>query len=287
MIGSYIKRVLLVATIGVLSASGSLPALAQSKNPTLEWFSWSIFRLTSPSGKVFLTNPFVTNPFSPVTVDDFKKVDYVLVATGHGDEIGQTDKIALKTGAKIFTTFTLSRGYFEPRKIPARQIFRVGPGSRVRVDGMTVRAVNAVHGSTTRDGLSDASAMGFMITFENGLTVYFAGSTALTTDMRLWGRLYKPDVAILPLGTSTDPADVVEMVRLLRTDNPNLKTIVPHHQNVGLKVRAGIPPKRAKGIARRFNSGTKPADLAAALKASGLPVTMINPELGKVYELTK
>jgi L-ascorbate metabolism protein UlaG (beta-lactamase superfamily) len=161
----------LIAATGLLVATGSAPALAQSKNPTLEWLSWSIFRLTSPAGKVFLTNPFVTNPFSPVKVDDFKKVDYILVADGHGDEIGQTDKIALNTGAKIFITFTLSRGYFEPRKIPAKQIFRVGPGSRVLIDGITVRAVNSVHGSTTRNGLSDASAMGFMITFENGLTV--------------------------------------------------------------------------------------------------------------------
>jgi len=287
MIGSFIKRGLMIAATGVLVAGGSPPAFAQSKNPTLEWLSWSIFRLTSPSGKVFLTNPFVANPFSPVKVEDFKKVDYILVADGHGDEIGQTDKIALRTGAKIFTTFTLSRGYFEPRKIPAKQIFRVGPGSRVVTDGITVRAVNSVHGSTTRDGLSDASAMGFMITFENGLTVYFAGSTALTMDMRLWGRLYKPDVAILPLGVNSDPNDVVEMVKLLRTDNPNLKTIVPHHHNVGLKVRAGIPAKRAKGIARRFNSGTTPADLAAALKASDLPVTLLDPELGKVYELTR
>ncbi len=287
MAASLIRRVLLIAVTGVLLTVSPLSSFAQSKNPTLEWFSWSIFRLTSPSGKVFLTNPFVDNPFSQVTVDDFKKVDYILVADGHGDEIGQTDEIALKTKAKIFTTFTYSRGYFEPRKIPAQQIFRVGPGSRVRVDGMTVRAVNSVHGSTTRDGLSDASAMGFFITFENGLTVYFAGSTALTMDMQLWGRLYKPDVAILPLGTSSDPLDVVEMVKLLRTDNPNLKTIIPHHHNTGLKVRAGIPPDRAKAISQRFNSGTKPADLAAALKAAGLPVTMINPELGKVYELIK
>ena len=52
-------------------------------------------------------------------------------------------------------------------------------------------------------------------------------------------------------------------------------------------MRAGIPAKRAKAIFRRFNRGTKPADLAAALKAAGLPVTMIDPQLGKVYELTK
>ena len=287
MTTSFAKRLSLAAAVGLLLTGWSLETLAQSKNPTLEWFSWSIFRLTSPSGKVFLTNPFVVNPFSPVTVDDFKKVDYIFVATGHGDEIGQSDQIALKTKAKIFTSYTYARGYFQPRKVPAGQMLRVGPGARVRLGAITVRIVGAVHGSTTREGLSDASAMGFFITFENGLTVYFAGSTAVTMDMQLWGRLYKPHVAILPLTPNSDPRDVVEMVKLLRSGNPNLTTIIPHHHNAGLKVRAGIPAKRAKAILRRFNSGTTPADLAAALKASSLPVTMINPELGKVYELTK
>ena len=104
MTTSFAKRLSLAAAVGLLLTGWSLETLAQSKNPTLEWFSWSIFRLTSPSGKVFLTNPFVVNPFSPVTVDDFKKVDYIFVATGHGDEIGQSDQIALKTKAKIFTS---------------------------------------------------------------------------------------------------------------------------------------------------------------------------------------
>ncbi len=287
MTQSFAKRLSLAAVVGLLLSVWSLETFAQSKNPTLEWFSWSIFRLTSPGGKVFLTNPYVKNPFSQVTVDDFKKVDYIFVATGHGDEIGQSAEIALKTKAKVFTSYTYARGYFKPRKVPAGQMLRVGPGSRVRLGAITARIVGAVHGSATRKGLSDGSAMGIFLTFENGLTVYFAGSTAVTMDMQLWGRLYKPHVAILPLTRNSDPRDVVEMVRLLRTGNPNLRTVVPHHHTAGLKVRAGIPAKRAKSLSRRSNRGTKPADLAAALKASGLPVTMINPELGKVYQLTK
>lgn len=285
MIHSRIKSVALAGIMAL--ALGANDVAAQAKNVTLEWLSWSIFRITSPEGTVFLTNPFVSNPFSPVKVEDLKKVDYILVATGHGDEIGQTAKIALNTGARIFTSFTLSRGYFEPKKIPAKQIIRSGPGSRNVVDGVTVRNVTAVHGSTTRDGLSDGTAMGFFLTFSNDLTVYFAGSTALTMDMQLWGRLYKPDVVILPVTTSADPLDIVEMVKLLSTDNPNLKTVIPHHHNTGLKVTGDLPPARAKGIVQRFNSGTQPSDVKAALKAAGLPVTFLDPELGKVYELKK
>lgn len=245
-------------------------ALAQPGPVKMEWLSWSIFRFTSPAGKVILTNPFVKNPDSPVKVDDFAKVDVILVADGHGDEVGSTDEIALKTGAKIVSTFEMANVYFAPRKVPVTQVLRSNPGDWNRIDGITIRNVKSVHSSGTPDKLDGGAAMGFIIRFENGVTVYFAGSTALTLDMQLWGMLYKPDVAILPLSGGRDPQDIVHMVRLLRTENPNLRTIIPHHHRLK-------PPPAAP----------TPADMERALKASGLPVTVLNPELGKVYELMK
>ena len=244
--------------------------LAQTGPVKMEWLSWSIFRFTSPTGKVVLTNPFVTNPDSPVKVADFPKVDVIVVADGHTDEVGSTDEIALKTGAKIVTPFEMFSVFFEPRKVPVEQVHRSGPGDWLKLDGLTIRNVNSVHGSGTPDKLYGGPAMGFMIQFENGLTVYFAGSTALTMDMQLWGSLYKPDVAILPLSQNRDPQDIVHMVRFLRTDNPNLKTVIPHHH------RLQPPP----------GAGT-PEAMENALKAAGLPVTVLNPTLSKVYELTK
>ncbi|MBI1774448.1 MAG: MBL fold metallo-hydrolase [Proteobacteria bacterium] len=245
-------------------------AQAQTAPVKLEWFSWSIFRLTSPTGKVVLINPFVTNPDSPVKVDDFPKVDVIVVADGHGDEVGSTDEIAIKTGAKIVTSFEMYSVYFEPRKVPLSQVLRSSPGDWNKIDGITIRNVGSVHGSGTPDKLYGGAAMGFVMTFENGTTVYFGGSTALTLDMQLWGRLYKPDVAILHMSANKDPQELVEVVRLLRTDNPNLKTIIPHHH------RLVVPP-----------GGTTIADYEKAIKDSGLPVTLLNPELKKVYDLTR
>jgi hypothetical protein len=72
------------------------------------------------------------------------------------------------------------------------------------------------------------------------------------------------------MAANKDPQELVEVVRLLRTDNPNLKTVVPHHH------RLSVPP-----------GGTTIADYDKALKDSGLPVTLLNPELKKVYELPK
>ena len=191
--------------VAAMLAGWAGQAPAQSGPVKMEWLSWSIFRFTSPTGKVIVTNPFVTNPDSPVKVDAFTKVDVILVADGHRDEVGSTDEIAIKTGAKIVTPHEMWTAYFEPRKVPEAQMHRSQPGDWLRLDGLTIRNVAAVHGSGTVDKLNGGPAMGFMIHFENGLTVYFAGSTALTMDMQLWGMLYKPDVAILPLSGNRDP----------------------------------------------------------------------------------
>ena len=256
----------------VLWALAVVPAGAQMQTGVvrMEWLSWSIFRFTSPTGKVVLTNPFVTNPDSPVKVDDFSKVDVILVADGHADEVGSAAEIAVKTGAKIVSTLEMASAYFEPRNVPVTQVLRSNPGDWNKIDGITIRNVNSVHGSGTPEKMYGGSAMGFIVTFENGLVVYFAGSTALTMDMRVWGSLYKPDVAILPLSGGRDVEDIVHMVRFLRTDNPNLKTIIPHHHR--LKPPQGAPT---------------PADMEKALTLGGVPVRVLSPEVGKVYELTK
>jgi L-ascorbate metabolism protein UlaG (beta-lactamase superfamily) len=43
-------------------------------------------------------------------------------------------------------------------------------------------------------------ATGYIIRFENGLAVYFAGDTSIFGDMRLIGEIYRPEIAFLPIG---------------------------------------------------------------------------------------
>jgi L-ascorbate metabolism protein UlaG (beta-lactamase superfamily) len=69
--------------------------VAQSANGSVkvEWFGWSHYRLTSPTGKVILTNPFTSNPDSPIKPADIGEADLIVVADGHGDEVGSTVEI--------------------------------------------------------------------------------------------------------------------------------------------------------------------------------------------------
>ena len=94
----------MVALAAVLVvASVPSTASAQQGVPTLEFFGWSHFRLTSPTGKIIHLNPWVTgNPDTSVSVDDINTVDLILAADAHPDELGQTVAIAQKTGAMTF-----------------------------------------------------------------------------------------------------------------------------------------------------------------------------------------
>ncbi|MGH7362422.1 MAG: MBL fold metallo-hydrolase [Candidatus Methylomirabilales bacterium] len=268
--GMWIRSAVSIGILGLFLVAPN-PAAAQAAPVKMEWLSWSIFRLTSPAGKVILTNPFVTNPDSPVKAGDIEKADIILVADGHPDEVGSAAEIALKTRATVVTTHELARGFLKAKGLPESQARMGQPGDRFRFDGVTVRLVNAVHGSGNPEppGYYGGAALGFFITFENGLTVYFSGSTALTMDMQLWGSMYQPDVAILVLSVNRDVEDIAQMARFLAMGNPRLKTVIPHHHR--LQPPAGAPT---------------PQDLAREIQALNLPVTVMSPELKKAYTLS-
>ena len=63
-------------------------------------------------------------------------------------------------------------------------------------------------------------------TLEDGTKVYFAGDTCVFGDMQLIGRIYSPDVAVLPIGGhyTMDPKEAAVALELLGT-----KRCVPCH----------------------------------------------------------
>ncbi|MBI2852826.1 MAG: MBL fold metallo-hydrolase [Chloroflexi bacterium] len=280
------KQPIIVMTIFALSLALLTPACAtqppapaaQGNPGTIEWFGWSHFRITSGQGKVILVNPFITgNPDSIVKLEEMTKADIILVTNGHGDE-GANDAIPLaqQTGAKLIGGGFELGSWFIEQGVPAAQVIRTNPGGRQRFDGITIRIVNSVHGSglpkPTSQNTYGGPAAGFIITLEDGYTVYFAGSTAATMDMQLWGSAFKPDLAILPLNNDRDPVDVAQMVKLLRTDNSNLKKVIPHHNRVQPPAGATTVDEMEQAINDMVGKGT---------------VEIMRIERGKVMTLAK
>ena len=264
----FVSSIVVLMALMLLVMPGPVVAQDTQGEVKIEWLTWSFFRITSPKGKVILTNPWLSNPDSQTSLEQIDRADIILVPTGHRDEVGETVEIANKTGAKVVTTWEMAGGAFKG-KIPDDQFVRTQPGSTVNIDGIKIRVVGAVHGSGGANALYGGPALGFFITFENGYTLYFSGSTDLTLDMRLWGELFRPDAAILYLSGGMNPRDVAHMARLLSEKNPNLKTVIPHHHRLKSK------------------AGRSPADLGKALAALGLKLKLLDPKPGKVYTLSK
>ena len=100
-----------------------------------------------------------------------------------------------------------------------------------------------------------------------------AGSTGLTADLQLYGTRYKPHVAMLPIAGRfmMHPDDAAYAAKLLMTDNPNLKTVIPQHHRYKRR-----PPWM----------GT-PDQFESEVKKLGLPLKVVKVAPGKVYTLTK
>jgi L-ascorbate metabolism protein UlaG (beta-lactamase superfamily) len=265
---------ILAALVSIAMLMLAEPARAAG-DVKVEWLTWSFFRITSPEGKVILTNPWYKNPDSSTTLVDIPEADIILVPTGHPDEVGNALEIAAKTGATIVASHDLINLVWKPKGAGFRTPVKFNdvtvktknfqPGSTETIEGITIRAVTALHGNWSTGG----PAMGFFITMEDGFTIYFSGSTDLTLDMKLWGELFKPDAAILYLSSGMNPRDVALMAKLLSEKNPNLKTVFPQHHRLKSK------------------SGRSPADLGSAMAEMGLKAKLIDPQPGVIYTLSK
>ena len=72
-----------------------------------------------------------------------------------------------------------------------------------RSGGIKLTLTHANHSSSVfRDGvfLYTGESCGFVLELEDGFKIYVSGDTNVFGDMSLIGRIYSPDVAILPIG---------------------------------------------------------------------------------------
>ena len=136
-----------------------------------------------------IIDPFLTNnPKAAMKAEDVK-VDMVFVTHNHFDHLGDAFEIAKRNNAKLVGKFELSLDAQKAGILEANAI-GMNIGSMVKLGSLEVAMVPAIH---------SGNEGGFIIKGD-GKTIYHAGDTALFSDMQLIKKLYKPDVAMLPIG---------------------------------------------------------------------------------------
>jgi L-ascorbate metabolism protein UlaG (beta-lactamase superfamily) len=143
-----------------------------------------------------LVDPFITaNPKASHIDIDALKADYILLTHAHQDHILDAEVIAKRTGATIVSNFEIVSHY---QKMGLNG-HPMNHGGSWEFDFGTVKYVNAIHTSSFPDGTYGGQPGGFIIKVEHK-TIYIAGDTALTYDMKLIPLQFKLDLAILPIG---------------------------------------------------------------------------------------
>lgn len=147
-------------------------------------------------GKSLLFDPFIShNPLAKDIDIATIKPDYILISHGHSDHIADAEAIARQSGALIVSNYEVVSW------LAAKGITNghgMNFGGAVTFDFGKVKFVQAVHSSGLPDGSYGGNPGGFIIETEEG-NFYFAGDTALTMDMQLYGRK-ELAFAFLPIG---------------------------------------------------------------------------------------
>ena len=195
------------------------------------------FRIETPGGKTIYIDPWLGNPKAPANAKQVDKADLILVTHGHADHVGETVEVAKKTNARVGALAEMAT-YFGTQGIAVANILRMNVGgTATAIPGMPIKVtmIRADHSSTVfyTDPQTKITSMtpggvaiGYVIHLENGLRILHAGDTALYGDMELFGKRYKPDVAMLPIGDhfTMGPEDAAESAKMF-----GVKTVIPMH----------------------------------------------------------
>ena len=202
--------------------------MLDTKGNRVTFFGHSTFSLTTPSGQVALIDPWVmTNPMCPDKLKKVPKLDVVFLSHGHSDHLGDLLVLAKQHKPRIVAIFEtclwIGDQGFDKETRP------MGKGGTQKVGDFEVTMTHAFHSNSIEDAgqrIYGGEPAGLVIRMPGGFTVYHAGDTALFGDMKLIAELYKPDLAMLPIGDhfTMGPREAAHAIRFL-----GVKHVIPMH----------------------------------------------------------
>jgi len=180
------------------------------------WFGHAAFKIEI-ANRIVLVDPWLSgNPTSPIKASEITQADIVYVTHDHGDHLGDTIDICKRTGATFVANIEL--GDFA-KENGIKNVEGLNIGGSVEVKGIRLLITQALHTD------SRGAPTGVIVEGE-GKRVYHAGDTGLFGDMSLIGELYKPDLALIPIGGyyTMGAKEAAEAVKMLKP-----KAVIPMH----------------------------------------------------------
>jgi L-ascorbate metabolism protein UlaG (beta-lactamase superfamily) len=209
---------------------------------TLTWLGHASFRLDTDDGKRIYVDPWLDgNPKTPESEKTPERCDVIAITHAHGDHSADVVDISKKFPDAEIVAMVELKPWLGAQGAHVGDLPGINKGGTQEIDGDKFTLVDARHSSGTPDGGYGGEAAGLEIR-TGGKSVYFAGDTCVFVDMALIARLYKPDVAVLPIGDwfTMGPEEAAVALELL--GNPRC---VPCHYGT-FPLVSGSPEELAK-----------------------------------------
>jgi L-ascorbate metabolism protein UlaG (beta-lactamase superfamily) len=201
--------------------------MSSLRGTRVTWLGHATVLVVTAKGTTILIDPFIAgNPKYPKDFVLPERIDYILLTHGHGDHISDAVPVAQKHGSTVVAIYELA-AYVESGG--AKKTIGINTGGTVQLDDVAATLVEARHSSAAQDEKGThyvGVAGGFVLTIADGPVLYHAGDTTVFSDMQLIRDIYKPEVAMLPIGGhfTMGPKEAAVAVRFLAP-----KTVLPLH----------------------------------------------------------
>ncbi|MEX2555422.1 MAG: MBL fold metallo-hydrolase [Actinomycetota bacterium] len=199
------------------------------------------FEIVSAAGTRIVVDPFLAGsdayglPPSPVTLGELDGTHAVVVSHGAWDHLGQAVEIALRSDAALCCGVDV-RVHAMKEGIPPARIRKMIPGTSCTVRDVSIRALPASHVSFFESHGEHLSSqpLSFLIRLDEGTAIYHSGDTSLFGDLKLFGELYRPTVALLCVGaTEQGLAPLPPEEAVIAADWLNAGIVIPMHFRPG------------------------------------------------------
>jgi L-ascorbate metabolism protein UlaG (beta-lactamase superfamily) len=175
--------------------------MSSLKGTRITWLGHATVLVRTAKGTNVLIDPFIAqNPKYPKDFVLPSKIHYILLTHGHGDHISDVAPVAAKHGSTVVAIYELA-AYVADHGV-ANSI-GMNLGGTVQLEDVAVTMVEARHSAGAQDEAGThyvGVAAGYVLTITDGPVLYHAGDTAVFGDMNLIRELYRPEVAMLPIG---------------------------------------------------------------------------------------
>ena len=189
----------------------------------INYIGHSAFFIKSQNNEGILIDPFVSG--NPNAVFDIQKnqINQIFLTHGHSDHLGDAIPIAISTQSSIYAVFELAH-YCSLKGAYASGL---NIGGKLDFSWGFAKFLPAFHSSSVSDGFYAGMPASILFNID-GIKIYHAGDNCLNSEFKMIGDIYKPDIALLPVGScyTMDVDDAVIAAKWL-----GVKQVIPMHYN--------------------------------------------------------